>query len=164
MTFGIYQFSAEIQIIGVNPFVFVPDNILEKIFEDAGKSKGHIPIKGHINGKTYKQTLVKYSGHWRLYINTSMLKKSPERIGETVEITLAFDPEDRSIEPHPKLIQALKDNPDAKTVFDSLSPSRKHEIVRYISFLKTEATVDKNIIKAIDFLLGKGRFVGRDNP
>jgi len=158
------RFKAEIKIIGVNPFVFVPENILQKIFQQAKKNKGHIPIKGTINGKLYKQTLVKYTGEWRLYINTTMLKNSPKRMGEIVELTVMFDSESREITPPQKFIQLLNNNVEAKNVFESLSPSKKHEIVRYLSNLKTENSLDKNILRAINFLLGKERFVGRDRP
>jgi hypothetical protein len=158
------KFKAEIEIIGVNPFVFVPDKVLTSIFTQAGKDKGYIPICGTINGEPYRQTLVKFSGAWRLYINTKMLKNSPKRIGETIKITVEFDSAGRTIKPHPKFEKSLKENENAKIMFDRLRPSRQHEIVRYISFLKTEESVDRNIIKAIDFLLGKGRFVGRDKP
>lgn len=159
-----HHFKAEINIIGINPFVFVPGNILQDIFKQAGKDKGHIPVRGTINGKGYQQTLVKYSGDWRLYINTSMLSNSPKRIGETVEVAIELDPADRTIESHPKLVKALEENPGAKSVFDNLPPSRQKEIIRYISFLKSEESIDRNVNKAIDFLLGKGRFVGRDKP
>ncbi len=159
-----HTFSATIDIIGINPFVFVPEDILLAIFRKAGKDKGHIPIKGKINGKPYTQTLVRYSGHWRLYINTTMLKDSPKHIGETVALTVDYDPADRSINAHPKLTNALTGNKPAKTVFDSLPPSRRHEIVRYIAALKTEESIDRNVDKAINFLLGKERFIGRDKP
>lgn len=159
-----HKFSAVIDIIGINPFVFVPADILQAIFKQAGKDKGHIPIKGKINGKPYTQTLVRYSGHWRLYINTTMLKDSPKRIGETVELTITFDPADRSITPHPKLLAAINANKTAKEVFESLPPSRRHEIIRYIANLKTEESIDRNITKAINFLIGKERFAGRDKP
>ena len=158
------KFTAEIEIIGINPFVFVPDSVLTAIFEQAGKNKGAIPVKGLINGRPYKQTLVKYSNFWRLYINTLMLKDSPSRIGEVIELAIEFDSSDRTIATHPKLLKALVHNPEAKTIFENLSPSLRKEIVRYISYLKTEDSVDRNVVKAIDFLLGKGRFVGRDHP
>jgi hypothetical protein len=158
------HFKAKIDIIGINPFVFVPKKILKEIFKQAGKDKGHIPIRGMINGKFYQQTLVKYSGHWRLYINATMLKNSPQRIGENIEVTIEFDPTDRTIQLHPKLIKALKEYPEARIVFDKLSPSRQKEIIRYISFLKTEESIDKNVNRAIGFLLGKERFVGRNKP
>lgn len=155
-------FKAKIEIIGINPFVFVPKLILEELFREFGKDKGPIPIKGTINGKEYRQTLVKFSGEWRLYINTIMLPKSPARIGEEVEISIEIDSSDRTFHPHSKLVQALKENPKANEVFVSLAPSLQNEIVRYIANLKTEASVDRNVIKAIGFLLGKERFIGRD--
>ena len=157
-------FSAEIYIIGINPFVFVPEDILAYVFKKAKKDKGPIRIKGTINGKAYKQTLMKYTGHWRLYINTAMLKDSPKRIGETIEVSIDYDPEERSIEMHGELKTALAGNAEAKQVFDSLPPSRRHEIVRYISNLKSEESVKKNVDRAINFLIGKGRFIGRENP
>ena len=58
------EFIAEIEIIGINPFVSVPENILTELFKNAGKVKGPIPIRGFLNGKPYQQTLVKYKGKW----------------------------------------------------------------------------------------------------
>ena len=159
-----HQFKARIEIIGINPFVFVPNKILKDTFKKAGKNKGHIPVCGTVNGNFFIQTLVKYSGHWRLYINTTMLKNSPKRIGEQIEVTLDFDPSDRTIKVHTKLAKAFKENPEAKKIFDRLSPSRQKEIVRYISALKTEESINKNVEKAVNFLHGKDRFVGRDKP
>ncbi|WP_240040749.1 YdeI/OmpD-associated family protein [Pseudocnuella soli] len=135
---------------------------MNDIFQQAGTDKGPIPIRGTVNDGSYQQTLVKYEGSWRLYINTIMLKNSPKRIGETVVISIEYDPTDRSLVPHPKLVAALAKNAEAKYVFDALPPSLQKEIVRYISRLKTEATIDKNVAKAIDFLLGRGRFIGRE--
>ncbi|MFT3982227.1 MAG: YdeI/OmpD-associated family protein [Ferruginibacter sp.] len=159
-----YSFKATIAIIGINPFVFVPAPVLQKIFKDAGKERGHIPVHGAINNIPYKQTLVKYSGEWRLYINTAMLKASPKRIGEKIEVTIAFDAAERKEALHPKLSAALKQTPDAANVFKSLPASRQKEIARYINNLKTEASIDKNVARAIAFLCGRARFIGRDTP
>ena len=159
-----YTFSAIIEIIGINPFVYVPEEILKQIFEKAAKSKGPIPVKGTVNSIPYTQTLMKFKGEWRLYINTKMLKNSPKRIGEQIEISISYDPEKREIPIHPKLSQALAENEAANNVFQNLRPSLQHEIIRYIANLKTEESIDKNIPKAIAFLLGKGKFVGREKP
>lgn len=158
------RFNAEIQLLGINPYVFVPEDILQNLFQKAGKDKGPIPIEGTVNGHPYKQTLVKYSGHWRLYINTSMLKNSPKRIGEIIEITIAFDPENREVQPVDDFVKALAKNKEAKSVYEQLSASRRLEIDRYLSRLKTPETLEKNIGKAINFLMGKERFIGRDKP
>lgn len=159
-----HTLKAKIEIIGINPYILLPDNILASIFKQAGKDKGPIQIKGTINDQPYIQTLVKYSGAWRLYINTTMLKNSPKRIGETIDITVEFDSAPRIVKPHPKLVEALKNNKDARTVFDNLRPSAQLEIVRYISNLKSAESVDRNVLKAINHLLGKETFVGRDKP
>jgi hypothetical protein len=159
-----HTFSATIEIIGINPFVFVPEDILNSIFEKATKSKGPIPVKGAVNTVPYTQTLMKFKGEWRLYINTKMLKNSPKRIGEQIEISIAHDPEKREIPIHPKLLKALNENEKANNVFLNLRPSLRHEIIRYIAHLKTEESINKNVPKAIAFLLGKGKFVGREKP
>ena len=63
-------FQHEIQIIGVNPFVFLPDTVLSSILREVNKDKGKIPVKIKIEGHEFIQTLIKYSGHWRLYLDT----------------------------------------------------------------------------------------------
>lgn len=156
-----YSFNAVIEIIGINPYVQIPDIILKEIFIQAGKDKGYIPVKGAVNGLPYLQTLVKYNGIWRLYINLSMLKNSPKRFGEAIEVTIEYDSSDRTIKPHPKLIEALNNNEIAKSKFDSLSPSAKKEMVRYITLLKTEESRDRIIERAINYLLGKSTFIGK---
>lgn len=158
------RFTAIIHIIGVNPFVLIPENVLNHIFKTAKKIKGPIPVKGTINTKPFIQTLVRYSGEWRLYVNGPMLKTASAKVGDRVAIELAYDPAERVVPMHPKFKRALNDNQAAKKTFDSLAPSRQKEIVRYIANLKTEESVQKNITRAIAFLTGTGRFVGRDKP
>lgn len=159
-----FKFKDHIKIIGINPYLSVPDRILKKIFEQAGKDKGHIRIKGMVNGNAYTQTLVKYSGEWRLYINTLMLKDSPKRIGEKIELTVEFNSEEKIVPESPALQKALKKDNAAKQVFDALSPYRKNEILRYLASLKTKESLDRNILRAINFLHGNERFMGRDQP
>lgn len=162
MKYPEYAFSPKIKIIGINPYVSVPPKVLRSLFNDAGKDKGPIPIKGNVNGKSYLQTLMKYAGEWRLYINTTMLPRSPERVGEKIDIVISFDPTERKIEMHPMLKKALAQNKAAKAIFEKLSPSRRKEIVRYISNLKSEEKIKANVEKAIKYLLGTGGFVGRE--
>ena len=159
-----YLYKSELKIIGVNPYVDVPEDLLQSLFVASGKTKGHIPITGKVNGNPYTQTLVKFSGEWRLYINTTMLKNSPKRIGEIIELSVRFDPKPRTIEEPAQFIAAEKKKKKAQMVFETLSPSRQHEIIRYLAGLKSDTALQKNIPRAINFLLGKERFVGREKP
>jgi len=155
-------FSAKILIIGVNPYVLLPPGLLKYIFEKAGKNKGAIPVKLKIGGENFIQNLVKYSGKWRLYLNGPMRKAAGKEVGDMIDIKIDYDPKERTTPMHPKLQKAFKENKEAKTTFDKLSPSRQKEILRYINFLKSEETVDKNIKRAIGYLTGKQNFVGRE--
>jgi len=157
-------FTATIDIIGVNPFVLLPGKVLQKIHKQSGKEKGKIPVKIKIEGYEFIQTLIKYSGAWRLYLNTPMRKASKKQVGDKAKFEIEYDPSPRIIPMHPKLETALMKNKKAKKVFESLAPSRQSEIVRYISFLKNEETIDKNVARAINFLQGKERFIARDKP
>ena len=63
----------------------------------------------------------------------------------------------------PELKDALKENFDAHQVYQNLIPSLQKEINRYIANLKTQESIDLNVKRAIDFLLGKGKFIGRSS-
>lgn len=161
---AVKSFIASIEIIGINPFVFVPNKVLTSIFKQAQKDKGPIPVKGTIDGHIFVQTLVKYRGHWRLYINGPMLKAADKKVGDFVKLQVEHDAEERHTPMPPKLATAFELSKKAKQVFDALPPSRRKEIMRYINSLKTDEAVDKNVQRAIHFLLGKGSFVGREKP
>lgn len=158
------KFKAIIQIIGVNPYVLLPEAVLKYLFEEAGKDKGPIPVKGTIEGHAYIQTLVKYSGKWRLYINGPMIKAAKKDVGDIVNMTIELDEVERTHTIHPKLAKALQKNKKAKTKFEQLSPYKQKEIIRYINHLKSDEAVERNIKRAINFLMEKERFIGRDKP
>lgn len=156
------SWSEKIKIIGVNPWVGVPEKILNELFRQTGKTKGAIPVKGKLNGKNFIQHLVKYQGKWRLYLNGMMRKAAGIDVGDTAKVEIEFDAAPRIIPMHPKLKTALKKNKIATAVFEKLSPSRRKEIVRYINHLKTKESVERNIAKVISHLNGKEKFAGRE--
>jgi hypothetical protein len=158
------SFSTKIDKIGINPYVLLPKEILNYLFAEAGKEKGHIPVKIIINDQPFIQTLVKYSGKWRLYLNGPMRKAAGKDVGDMLAVTIDYDATDRTVPIHTKFEAALSKNQKAKTVFDKLPPYLQKEISRYLHNLKTEESIDRNIKKAINFLLGKERFIGRDKP
>jgi hypothetical protein len=157
-------FRAKIFIIGINPYVLIPTAVLNQVFEQAGKNKGPIPIRGKLNGKPFIQTLVKYSGQWRLYLNDPMRKAGRCEVGDVASVSLTFDSRPRTTPMPPQLKAALLENKEAKIVFEKLALHYQKEIKRYISGLKSEESIDRNVKKAIQHLLGKERFVGRNAP
>lgn len=159
-----HTFSATIDIIGINPFVLVPEEVLAKIFKQAGKDRGAIAIKGTVNKKPFTQSLVKFRGAWRFYINTAILKDSPKRIGEVIAVSIAYNPLPAAIVAPAAFTEALAKDKKAKAVFDTLPVYLQKEINRYLLNLKTAQSLEKNIARALNFLKGKERFVGRELP
>lgn len=157
-------FTARIRIIGVNPYVLLPEATLKHLFAQADRDKGPIPVNGTLDGHTFIQHLVKYSGKWRLYLNGPMRKAAGKDVGHSISVRIAFDPVERTVPVHPILATALKVNPAAAKVLEALPPSRRKEVVRYINHLKSEEAVKRNVERAVAFLLGKERFAGRDKP
>src|SRR6187402_1254813 len=157
-------FSAKIHIIGINPYVLLPQIVLKYIFQKSGKNKGAIPVELKIADKNFIQNLVKYSGKWRLYLNGPMRKAAGKDVGDDIDIQIDFDPKPRTTPIHPKLKKAFKENPTAKKAFEKLSPSRQKEILRYINFLRSEESVDKNVQRAIAHLTSNKPFIGRGKP
>lgn len=156
------MFTATIDKIGINPFVFVPDELVTDLIRQAGQHKGKIRVVLFIDGKEFRQTLVKYAGYWRLYVNGPMLKSTGKQVGDSATFALFYDDQPTILPMHPLLSQALEQQQDALRVFDSLTPSLRLEIARYISSLRTETSIHRNVARAIQFLLGKERFIGRD--
>ena len=149
------SFSAKISKLGINPYVSVPAEVLDGIFKEACKSKGPIPIRGTVNGKRFTQTLVKYQGAWRLYINGPMRESAGIDVGDLATIRLEVDPSLRTGPIHPKFARALVRNKNSKIAFETLIPSRQKEILRYLILMKTEESLERNIKKVMQHLLGK---------
>lgn len=146
------KFTAIIYKIGINPVVDPPNKVLLAIFKKAERSKGPIPVRGKLNGAEFIQTLVKFQGSWRLYINGPMLKDSGLAVGDTARIEIEFDSRSREVAMPKELVAALKNDEKAKAAFDDLSPSRRKEISKYIGGLKTAESVAKNIDRVIRHL------------
>ena len=155
------KFTAKILMLGINPCVNVPDEVLKELLNESGKTKSPIPVRIKIGEEFFTQTVVKFQKAWRLYLNTPMRKSFPFEIGEEIKVFIAFDNEPRIISMHAELPEELMKNKKAKTTFENLSPYRQKEIVRYINHLKTNESVMRNIKKAIAHLTGNGSFAGR---
>jgi hypothetical protein len=148
-------FTAKIYKLGINPAVDPPNDVLDSLFESAGKDKGPIPVYGMIDGADFTQTLVKFQGKWRLYVNGEMLRASGAKIGDEIRVEIEFDSRPREVSMPARLREALKLDKRAKIAFAELTPSRQKEIFKYINSLRTEASIARNVEKILQQLKGK---------
>jgi hypothetical protein len=164
------RFSETIRIIIGNPYVRPPERILKAIFKQAGKSTSPIPVRGTINGAPFQQSLVRYQGDWRLYVNIIMAKagKMPfkksiaEIVGRKAAFELEFDTEPRSYGMVSFLQRALAKDESAHAAWKKLPPSRQKEVLRYFSGLKSDEAKRRNLDKLIQALTApETRFMAR---
>ncbi|MGO1597848.1 MAG: hypothetical protein ACTHW8_14665 [Sphingobacterium sp.] len=90
-----------------------------------------------------------------------MLPNSPKRIGEQIDVSIRFDPQERIITTDPALIKALSNSPEAKK-FSIVSIRRRGKKLSGIFYLLRRLRREAEI--AIGFLLGDNRFIERDRP
>ena len=84
-------------------------------------SKGRIPVRALIEGETYRGSLVKYGHPQHMFpVLKAIREKIGKRIGDTIEIILEADSDEREIETPADLQKALKANKLDKA-FDKLS-------------------------------------------
>lgn len=149
------KFRAKIYKIGINPVVDPPDSVLQALFAQANKDKGPIPVRGLLNGAEFMQTLVRYRGAWRLYVNGQMLKESGLCVGEMATVEIEFDPRPREIPMVAEFEAVLKKDKAASDEFYRLSASRQKEILRYLISLKSKESVARNVERIIKHLKGE---------
>ncbi len=88
--------------------------------------RGHVPVKGSVNGFPIRATLVPTGGgRHRLYINGEMRKGAGVGVGDEIMVTLKPDSGPR-VTPIPEAFRkALEANKKAKQAFEKLPPSQR---------------------------------------
>jgi hypothetical protein len=155
-----------IEIRGVNPFVGVSSSQAE-VLKPAWRKP--LPVLVRINGDSATawrtNMMPDGNGNFYLYLHGAMRKTSGAKVGDRVQVQVEFDAAYRNGPQHPMpkwFRQALDGNPQAKSNWAALSPSRKKEILRYLSKLVSVAARVRNETLALHVLSGQsGRFMGR---
>ncbi len=146
-----FTFRAKIYKVGINLVVEVPYRVTKTM----QPKKGYIPVNGTIEGHSFQQTLCPVKDKpYRLYVNGLMLKGSGMSLGKMPKFVIEQDLSDKPREDS-VITPAFKKRLTAAGVwetFSKLTPSRQKEIVRYLHYLKTEESKERNLKKVIETL------------
>jgi hypothetical protein len=161
------EFRAEIRINGVNPYVLVTKRRAQTLKRGWRRP---MPVLVQVNGKPDAPWRINMmpncDGSFHLYLHGDVRKAARAKVGDRVTVRLHFDANYRGgpVHPVPSWFRpALSRHIKVKAAWDALPPSRKKEILRYFSWLKSAETRRRNIARAVAVLSGeKGRFMGRD--
>jgi hypothetical protein len=160
------RFTSVMKIHGVNPYVLVSAKQASKLKPGWRKP---MPVLVQINGKPEPPWPINMmpvgDGSFRLFLHGSVRKVSNTGVGDRVQVDVRFDAKYKSGPAHPLPAwfgSALRKNPAAKKNWEALIPSRKKEILRYFSELKSPEARSCNLARALRALSGKPeRFMAR---
>jgi hypothetical protein len=161
------EFVSKILIRGINPYLRVSASRASSIKPGWRKP---MPIRVCINGRPRTSWRVNMiptgDGSFCLYLHGDIRKTSAINVGDRVKVAVWFDSAYRNGPMHPMpgwFRAALARAPRAKKAWDLLVPSRKKEILRYFSRLKSEDARARNLQRALHVLSGaSGRFMARE--
>ncbi len=158
------EFRATIRINRLNPYVVVS----KQNAEDLKKGwKKPLPVFAQINGlskKSWRINLMpKGDGSFYFYLNGTIRKSSCMKVGDEVLVQTSFDDAYRAVYPMPPWFSIpLSKNMKAQAAWNALSASRKKEILRYFSWLKSDEARKRNVTRVLLVLSGnEGRFMAR---
>jgi hypothetical protein len=145
------RFSAKLFKVGINPCVDVPKRVSAALAR-----KGYIPVKGKLNGHSFRAGLVSLGGgRHRLYVNGVMRKEAGVNVDDRIDVVLDYDPVPRKVPMPVLLTQALKAEPKAKSAWRMLTSSRRKEILLYLNALKNRQSLQRNVERVVRQLVKK---------
>jgi hypothetical protein len=150
-----YQvFSGKIYKVGVIRFVDVPADVSRAI----GDGATQVPVEGEVEGVPLRSTLVsRGKGAYRLAIHGDIRKKLKVDAGVFVEIALRRDEESREPVLPPVLVLALRHSPKAQAHFRNMTTSLRRQIVRYLTSVKQQSTLERRVAKFVLLLEQRSR-------
>jgi len=123
---------------------------VEKVF--GGK---RVPVKVWVNGVEHRSTIHRYGEKYMMAVPKRFRDAAGIKAYETITVEMMRDTEERVIEPPEDLAKALKNNEDARAVWEKLSYTHKKEYVMAIEDAKKAETRERRVNKTIEELLKK---------
>jgi predicted thioesterase len=130
----------------------VPAKIVNAL--GAGKKP---PVRITINGYTYRNTVAVMGGKFMVSVSADVREAAGVAGGDTVDVNIEWDDQPRDVSVPPELVKFLTSNAKAKTLFQTLSYSKKRLLTIPIENGKTTETRQRNLEKAIDSLKKGGK-------
>jgi hypothetical protein len=115
-------------------------------------ARGHVPVRGTLNGAPFRSSIFKMRGRHFMVVNRRLRESAGVSGGETVPVTVERDDEPRVITPPADLARALKTNKDARAAWGGLSYTHQREHVEHLDDARKPETRQRRLEKAIALL------------
>jgi hypothetical protein len=173
-----HRFVSTIYKLWLMRHVDVPDEVARALAKEltaggTSESSGHgarsskknkllrtkyIPVFATVNGQEARVTLVPAGGgRYRVQLNTALRKAAQADAGDEVSVTLRLDRESREPTVPSDLRMALKENHEARKIFEALTTGHRRHIVDWFDSARGVDTRIRRLGFTIEFLLKRGR-------
>jgi bifunctional DNA-binding transcriptional regulator/antitoxin component of YhaV-PrlF toxin-antitoxin module len=143
------KFTSQIQKHeGINgAYVIIPFDV-EEVF-----GAKRVKVRAFFDGEEYRGSIVKMGDCFMIGMTQALRKKIEKEPGDTVEVEVEKDEEERIIELPDDFKLALDENITAKAYYETLSFSHKKKFYQWITSSKKHETRLNRIEKAIEMLV-----------
>jgi hypothetical protein len=116
-------------------------------------SKARVPVHGTINGFPFRTSIMpEGNGAHYMAVTREMQKGANAAAGDTVQVTMAIDSEERTVPVPEDLKAALAAAPQAEATFAGLAYSHRKEYVDWIEQARKPETRARRIEKALTMI------------
>ncbi|MDD3173751.1 MAG: YdeI/OmpD-associated family protein [Herbinix sp.] len=141
-------FTAEIKQAGeINGAYIEPPFDVEEVF-----GAKRVKVLATFDGVEYRGSIVRMGGCYMLGLTKEIRNLISKDFGDTVNVTIEKDVEDRIIELPTDFSEAIDNNPEAKKTFEKLSYTGKKDYIKWITDAKKVETRLNRIEKSLEFL------------
>ncbi|WP_033293340.1 YdeI/OmpD-associated family protein [Amycolatopsis jejuensis] len=138
-----HTFTTLIELNGKTATGFrVPADVVDALGQGK-KPKVRVTIGPHV----YRTTVAVYGGEFMLPLSAVNREAAGVNAGETVEVTLEADLEERTVEIPAELASALDQHPGAREAFAKLSYTAQRERADAVTSAKRPETRERRIAK-----------------
>ncbi len=124
-------------------------------------TRARVPIRGTINGYPFRSSLMPCGGCHMMPVNRKLLDGAGVEPGDTVEVVMERDEEERIVEAPPTLKKALAKNKAALARWGKLAFTHKKEMALAITGAKQEETRERRLAKIVGILESGAKWTGR---
>jgi hypothetical protein len=144
------RFKAKLQPAGRGGgghLVAIPAKILSRL-----GGTGRIPVTATFNGIPYRGTIANMGAGPCLGVRKAIIAEAEVAVGDTLDVTLERDLEERTVTVPPDLARALASNRAARQAWDNLSYTHKKEHARALEDAKKPETRTRRLARTIALL------------
>ncbi len=123
-------------------------------------TRARVPIRGTINGFPFRSSLMPMGGCHMMPVNKTLCQGAGVRPGDTVDVVMERDTEERTVEAPPELKKELAKSKKAQERWEKLAFTHKKEMANCIRDAKQEETKRRRLAKVMEVLKTGAKWTG----